>query len=206
MKKPILFSCLLFCWSVAGFSSEVLIITGKYTGKDLYVQNPMLPDNHFSTEQVYVNESLVLSYPMTSAYTIDLSFLDLNESVEVKIVHKESYYPKIVNAHVIRDNEQRTSTSESYVAVENVFRWINVDGTTIRWLTHGEKGGGTFEIQQAEKEKWVAISEIPSSASSDDSVYRCSITHQKGENTYRIKLTDRDGYVTYSNQINYKLK
>jgi hypothetical protein len=196
----------LLCWSIAGFSSEVLIITGKYTGKDLYVQNPMLPDNHFSTEQVYVNESLVLSYPMTSAYTIDLSFLDLNELVEVKIVHKEHYHPKIVNAYVIRGNQQRMTSSNSYAAVDNVFRWINVDGTTIRWLTHGEKGGGTFEVQQAEKEKWVTVSEVPSSLSSNESVYRYSITHRQGENVYRIKLTDRDGYVTYSNQIDYMLK
>ena len=41
--------------------TDVLIITGVYTGKDLYVQNPILEDNRsFSTQEVYVNQVLVL--------------------------------------------------------------------------------------------------------------------------------------------------
>ena len=206
MNKPLILLCFLFLWNLTSISSEVLIITGIYTGKDLYVQNPILPDNRFSTEQVFVNESLVLTSPMTSAYTIDLSFLRLNESVEVKIVHKERYHPKIINAHVIRGAKQKVTVSDSYAAVENVFRWINVDGTTVRWLTHGEKGGGTFEIQKALKEQWTTLDKVPSSSASDESIYRFTVAHEKGENTYRIRLTDRDGYVTYSNPINYFFK
>ena len=206
MNKPFVLSCFLLLWTLTGISSEVLIISGIYTGKDLYVQNPILPDNRFSTEQVFVNESLVLSSPMTSAYTIDLSFLQLNESVEVKIVHKKRYHPKIINAHVIRDAKQKVTRTDSYAAVENVFRWINVDGTTLRWLTHGEKGGGNFEIQKASSEGWIALDKVPSSSSADDSVYRFNLVHDSGLNTYRIRLTDRDGYVSYSNQIDYRLK
>ena len=185
-------------------TTEVLILTGTYTGKDLYVQNPITPDNRFSTKEVYVNESLVLSNPMTSAYTIDLSHLKMNQQVEVKIYHQERYIPKIVNAHVISNKE--IHTAESHTPAENVFSWINVDGTTIRWLTHGEKGGGTFEIQKANKEEWVSLTQMQSNADSDESVYRYEVAHEPGDNTYRIKLTDRDGYVTYSDLIKYRLK
>ena len=206
MNKPFILCCFLSVWGLTSMASEVLIITGIYTGKDLYVQNPILPDNRYSTEQVFVNESLVLTSPMTSAFTIDLSFLQLNESVEVKIVHKDRYNPRIINAHVIRDAIQKVASDESYAAVENVFRWINVDGTTLRWLTHGEKGGGTFEIQKALKEQWTTLDKVPSSSAADESIYRFTVKHDQGENTYRIRLTDRDGYVTYSNPINYFFK
>ena len=189
-------------WSLA--DGEVLILTGQYTGKNLYVQNPILPDNRFSTEEVFVNETLVLSNPMTSAYTIDLSHLRMEQQVEIRIVHKKHFKPRIINAHVIRD--QKITVSESYAAVENIFRWINVDGTTIRWLTHGEKGGGTFEIQRAVKEKWQTLDRVAAIPEADEFIYRFSVDHQQGYNTYRIKLVDRDGYVTYSNLINYNFK
>jgi hypothetical protein len=205
MRKRVLFILwAIFLFSHSIIASEVLILTGIYTGTDLYVQNPILPDNQFSTTEVFVNESLVLSNPLASAFTIDLSHLRINEQVEVKIVHKKGYQPKIVNAHAIR-NQEITSTS-SFAPSENVFRWINVDGTTIRWLTHGEKAGGRFEIQKAEMEKWVLLEQMESIPNTDESVYRLQVNHEKGENTYRIKLVDRDGYVTYSNLIKYKFK
>ena len=69
--------------------SKVLILTGVYSGKNLYVQNPLLPDKHFSTEEVFVNEKLVLSHPLTSAFTMDLSHLMVDQPVEIKIVQKE---------------------------------------------------------------------------------------------------------------------
>jgi hypothetical protein len=185
-------------------AGEVLIITGAYTGKNLYVQNPILPDNRFSTEEVFVNEQLVLSNPMTSAYSIDLTHLKINQQVEIRIVHKDRFKPRIINAHVLLDNV--VSSARSYGPVENIFRWINVDGKTIRWLTHGEKGGGAFEVQRALQEDWVSVGEIAANPLSNEMVYRFELIHQKGGNIYRIKLTDRDGYVSYSDPIEYKLR
>lgn len=185
-------------------ASEVLIISGVYSGRNLYVQNPILPDNRFSTEKVFVNEELVLSHPMTSAFTIDLSHLRINEKIEVRIVHKEGFRPKIINGHVLQD--KLISTTSGHAPGENIFRWINVDGDFVRWLTHGEKGGGRFEVQKAHKETWVSVVEVPAKADASESIYKAPIIHGNSENTYRIKLTDRDGYVTYSDLIQYNLK
>ena len=204
MKKW--FLVLIICTSFTCLvdANGVLILTGVYSGENLYVQNPLLPDNHFSTEEVFVNEILVLSNPMTSAFTIDLSHLKVDQSVEVKILHKERYQPKIINAFVLLNHE--INTGISYAPIANIFRWTNADQTTVRWLTHGEKGGGTFVIQRAHKEKWVAIDEIPAKSVEDNSVYKVLMRHQNGENTYRVKLTDRDGFVSYSDQFSYRSK
>ena len=205
MKKLLIISLGIVLFAKpAIWANQVLILSGIYSGKDLYVQNPILPDNKFSTEEVYVNEKLVLTRPMTSAFTVDLSFLTINEPVEVRIVHNDGFRPRIINAHVIRNNVTRVVSS--YAPVENVFRWINVDGTTLRWLTHGEKGEGTFEIQKAHKEDWKIIGQVPADLQANEKVYRVPVKHKAGENTYRIKLTDRDGYVTYSDPIDYKVK
>ena len=184
--------------------SKVLILIGVYSGKNLYVQNPLLPDKHFSTEEVFVNEKLVLSHPLTSAFTIDLSHLMVDQPVEIRIVHKEHYSPRIINAHVIRNHE--VNTKAGYAPSADVFSWTNADGGNIRWLTHGEKGGGSFEIQRAHKEDWLSIDKIPAKSVNDNTVYKVLVSHEKGENTYRIKLTDRDGYVTYSDPFRYILK
>ncbi len=183
-------------------ATETLIITGYYTGKDLYVQNPLLPDNKtFSTNQVFVNESLVINKPITSAFIVDLSHLKLDESVEVRIVHKNNYPPKIINGYVIR--ELRFQKSVSFMAVKDVFRWTSADRQTVRWLTAGEKGSGTFELQRADQETWVKIYEVPAKEKEDNSVYRIRVSHEPGENTYRLRLVDRDGYVSYSPLIRY---
>ena len=191
------------------YASEVLIISGFYTGKDLYVQNPMLPDNKsFSTQEVFVNETLVLSKPITSAYIINLSHLTPDETVEIRIVHKEDFPPKIINAYVIRNREiqQNVVTSEpSYAPVKDVFRWCKADRKTVRWLTSGEKGGGTFQLQRADQESWITIEEVPARANNEKSVYRLLVAHQPGENNYRLRLVDRDGYVSYSPTITYRL-
>lgn len=198
----LVFVCIFF---LASANAEEMILTGYYTGKNLYVQNPILPDNKsFSTEQVFVNESLVLTNPITSAFIIDLSHLSVDQTVEVRIIHKQNFLPKIINAYVIRDRQ--LDFSKSFAAVKQVFRWTKADQKTIRWLTFGEKGGGTFDIQKAFRESWETISQVPSKTLDDKSVYKVLVTHDHGDNTYRLKLVDRDGYVSYSPLINYKVR
>ncbi len=186
------------------YGKDMLIITGFYTGKNIYVQNPYIPDSgYFSTEQVFVNENLVLTNPLTSAFTVDLSHLDIDQSVEVRIVHKRRFPPRIINAYVIRKVQVEETT---YAAVKDVFRWSKADRSAIRWLTDSEKGGGTFELQKATKEQWKTIQSIASKPQEDGALYHLPITHEPGENTYRIKLVDREGYVTYSPKIHFNFR
>jgi len=184
-------------------ASEVLIISGVYQGKNLYVQNPILPDNRFSTQEVFVNDHLVLSNPMTSAYTVDLTHLEINTAVEVRIIHTERFQPKIINPHVLGPDQ--VSYDRKVGPETTVFRWINVDDRKLRWLAHGA-GSGTFEVQKSVKEGWEFIGAIEAEPLSGESVLRLALKHKKGENNYRIKFTDRNGFVTYSDPISYKLK
>lgn len=203
--KRVCFLAILICLYATAAHAEEMILTGFYTGKNLYVQNPILPDNKsFSTEQVFVNESLVLNKPITSAFIVDLSHLTIEQRVEIRIVHQPNYPPKIINAYVVRD--QQLNESGSFAAVKQVFRWTKADRQTIRWLTFGEKGGGTFEVQKAHKQSWKTITWVPSKAIDDKSVYRVMVSHDNGENTYRLKLVDRDGFVSYSPLISYKVR
>ena len=203
MKKCLVVILLgILCQSSLHIKADnVLILTGVYSGENLYVQNPLLPDHHFSTEEVFVNQISVLSNPLTSAYTIDLSHLTVDQAVEIRITHKENYPPKIINAHVIGNHQ--VNFGSSYAPTADVFRWTNADSTTVKWLTHDEKGGGTFEIQRARMEEWLPVVKIPAKSITDESIYKVIVSHEEGENTYRIKLTDRDGYVTYSDPFLY---
>jgi len=184
------------------WGKDELIITGVYTGKNLYVQNPILEDNRtFSTQEVYVNQQLVLSKPMASAFIIDLSHLQLQELVEVRIVHQENFPPKIINAYAL--GTVAMTGSQNYEPVKHVFRWTKADSGTVRWLL-SENQGGTFELQRAVQEGWQTLDKMSAYQHEDQKVYRLSVSHQEGANTYRIKLIDQHGYVRYSPTIHYK--
>lgn len=199
-----LFILLLWFTGVKVVANEVLIISGTYLGLNIYVQNPILPDNKYSTEEVFVNNQLVLTNPMTSAFTVDLSHLKVNQLVEIRIVHKERFQPRVINPHVLHENVIISETRT--VPDKNVFRWVNVDDRLLRWLSHGTDKGGMYEVQRAQKEDWEEIGTIPADSLSGDIIYKLPISHRKGENSYRIRFKDSDGFVTYSEPIGYKLK
>ena len=202
--RLIILSLVLLLTGARVVANEVLIISGTYLGMNLYVQNPILPDNKFSTKEVFVNDQSVLTNPMTSAFTVDLSHLKINQPVEIKIVHKERFQPRIINPHVLHQNvilsETRTGPDKK------VFRWINLDDRLLRWLSHGADQGGEYQVQRAQKEDWAEVGTIPADSLSGDTVYKLPINHQQGDNSYRIRFTDPNGFVTYSEPIDYRLK
>jgi len=183
-------------------ATEVLVITGVYTGKNLYVQNPILEDNrNFSTQEVYVNEDLVLSKPMASAFIVDLSHLSMQQEVEVRIVHQENFPPKIINAYAL--GVVAVTDTQEFQPIKDVFLWTKADRDMVRWLL-SDSQGGIFELQRAAQEGWQTVESMTAYNQDEENVFKLRVAHQKGLNTYRIKLINQQGYVAYSEPIHYK--
>jgi hypothetical protein len=87
------------------FGQDTLTRTGKYSGKDIYVQNPSLinkTDTLWTAKKVFVNNNLVLSGPELnkSAFSIPLTKLNFKtgDNVTIKIIQaKTGRQVKILN-------------------------------------------------------------------------------------------------------------
>ena len=185
--KKINFLVIIFFLISHSISAEEITLIGVYQGKNIYVQNPLSDDMvSFCTNSVYVNDLLIISSPKTSAYEIDLSGLNLSDPVVIRIVHKGSCHPKVINPQVIRPKSQ--------------FQFVSlfVDAKSIRWFTKGEKEAGKFFIEQYLNNKWVIIKTVDSKGSFDQNQYQVDAIHQSGLNRYRIKYLAETGNTYYS--------
>ena len=195
--------CAIFLQCYASHGAE-LVLVGNYQGKNLYVQNPLLPDGtNYSSSEVYVNQDLLMHAPKASAFVIDLSHLKLDQKVEIKILHEEAAPPKIVNAHAIRNLVIYKETN--YAAKPDVFRWAKADSDTLRWSVYNQKQGGLFVVEKGgdKEEDWEAIDSLEITSTM---LYRLPVKHVAGNNHYRIKMIDRDGYVSWSEVFDYQHK
>lgn len=166
-----------------------IVLVGKYKGKDVYVQNPYDAQKQtYCTSAVYVNDRKVQDYPKASAYTIDLSYLNMGDLVVLRIEHSDDCKPKVVNPQVL--------TKE----VGFGFMLEQVDNNSVSWNTKGELPGGKFTIEQMDttKVKWNVIKEVAGKGSLETNQYSISPSHFEGENQYRIKYTDHVGVAAYS--------
>jgi len=163
-----------------------LVLQGVYQGNDVFVRNPYSREtNDFCTQEVYVNDNLVFDNPMVSAFKITLSHLSIGDLVVIRIKHRDSCSPEIVNAHVLQPSGEFRILS--YQANNN----------SLNWYTTGELPGGSFSIEQLQvidkQPEWVKINEIPGKGDAKQNGYSVSPKHFMGENKYRIVYTDRQG-------------
>ncbi|MDX2197023.1 MAG: hypothetical protein NW207_11445 [Cytophagales bacterium] len=192
-KRLLLFFIAAFL--VVDARSQQLQLGGAYQGKNLYVQNPFTTDmKDFCTNEVYVNDQLVMSDIKSSAFEIDLSSFKLNDPLNIKITYKEGCRPKVLNSQVIRLN----STFQ--------FSNVVVDDKIINWTTKGEKSGDKCYVEQFLYNNWVILKEIPAKGSSSSNNYNFDEHHHAGLNKYRIKFVERDGNVFYSKVVEYQSK
>lgn len=165
----------------------VLTLQGVYQGKNLYVQNPFTGNmRDFCTNEVFVNDKLVLNNVQSSAFEIDLSFLNMNDPVTIKINHKDDCKPKILNPQVIKATSAFTFTA------------INVDADMITWVTKGEKPRGRFFVEQFKNNAWSTIRELSGKENAIINNYNAEGSNHSGLNKYRIKYLQNDGQVFYS--------
>jgi hypothetical protein len=193
MIKSLLILFLNTFFSIDQNPQQSLTLNGAYQGKNLYVQNPFTSNmKDFCTDEVFVNETKVMSQIKSSAFEIDLSHLKVNDPVVVKIVHKEDCKPKVLNAQVIRLN----STFQ--------FSNFTIDNTILNWSTKGEKSGDKVAVEQFINNNWITLKEMPSKGSSSSNNYVFDQNHHSGVNKYRIKYMEKDGNVFYSKVVEFQ--
>ncbi|HAA10207.1 MAG TPA: hypothetical protein DCE41_00360 [Cytophagales bacterium] len=173
--------------------TQELLITGVYQGKNLYVQNPLCADrSRFCTEFVYVNDRVISSNPRTSAYTIDLSFLDYDDPVIVRITHMAECEPKIINPQVIR--------------LKGDFQFLvaQADRNDIRWSTRGEKPASKFFLESFRMGEWKPQLSVDAKGDVEANTYSIAAEHLSGTNRYRIRYLAPDGAVTLSKEFVFR--
>ena len=180
--------CFFLSCCCLGTKAGEMVISGVYQGKDLYVQNPFLPAlKAFCTEEVFVNDRQVLTQPRTSAYKIDLSYLNMHDIVIVRIIYRDDCRPKVVNAHVLKAKEGFR------------FLFAEADNQSITWATQGEYATGEFHIERLDKNgDWDWIQTVDGKGSRENNQYSILPEHLPGENKYRLKYEPAEDGPVYS--------
>lgn len=183
--------CLLLGTGIyASAQQQELVLTGVYTGKNLYVQNPISTNlKDYCTQEVYVNGNLIFQNPRSSAFTINLTHLSPKAPVEVRILYSEGCMPKVINPQVVR-----VPAGFKYLAV-------NIDSASISWTTNNQQKGGKFFIEQWYDKRWSPVATVVAEAG--QARYMHSVRHTSGSNRYRIKFLQDDGEMYYSNVQEY---
>ncbi len=181
-----------FLFSSARAQAGEIIIAGIYQGKNLFVQNPISPDNHsYCANEVYVNDQKVISNIKLSAFEIDLSFLEVNDPVTVRITHKDGCTPKIINVHVIRPS--------STFHIETV----EVTATHIHWTTQDETDRYLFYIENLRNGNWIVLRKVQAKGQGQGT-YSLMLQHPLGITKYRVKAQHIDNHhMFYSRTIVY---
>ncbi len=196
MKKTLIaLVCLAFI--TTSVSAGVIVLDGKYFGKNIYVQNPFASSGvGYCTIEVQVNGQTTTDEINSSAYEIDLSFfqLEMGEDVEIKIKHKDDCKPKVLN-----DNVLSPGSTFEIDAMK-----VNKDGT-LYVSTKNETGPLPYKVQQFRWNKWVDIGEFEGKGSSGVNKYEFPIaTIHSGDNKFRLKQEDASGKPRYSFEAKFK--
>ncbi len=187
VKKVVVYFLICLCTFQAASAAE-LVLSGAYQGKDVYVQNPFdIQTKQFCTVGVYVNDRRVYENPKVSAYKIDLSYLEINDLVIIRIEHSEGCKPRIVNPHVLK----KTDIGFTFLSTE-------ADHNSINWSTKGELNAGIYVVEQkTEESDWIDIDSVQAKGALGTNLYTIPAIHQKGENAYRIRYIV-EGDIKYS--------
>jgi 3-dehydroquinate dehydratase len=189
--KFLLFSVSVMLASIETQAGEI-VLAGTYQGKNIYVQNPFTGNlQDFCAVEVFVNNSKATINLNASAFEIDLSFLQSNDEVLVKIVHKDDCKPKVLNPNVIKSNTH--------------FHFIDIAITDqkIVWTTKGEKVVGRFYIEHFWHNSWIIVNEVDSKGGLGTNHYEIAEKHHSGTNKYRIRFKDATGQFFYSKVLEH---
>lgn len=191
----VLFICLLFFSTISLVEGAVIRLSGHYQGTNLFVQNPYLTKNKcFCTTNVYLNDKKIISNPSSTAYEIDLSHLEMNAEVNIRIYHREGCEPKVLNEHVIKSS----SLFE--------FMKFEINDKSISWETKGEKKNGKYKVEQYINGHWELITLVNGKGSISEDFYQVDVFHYSGVNKFRVIYKEDGGGEFQSNEITYKSK
>lgn len=109
-------ACLVAAMAVAqaGPGLAELLLRGRYEGKNLLIVNPDVPEVGSCITQVLVNGTQIL--PGTAAVIevhLDALRLRLTDPVTVRITHRSTCTPKVLNPEVIQPRPQANGAAEA---------------------------------------------------------------------------------------------
>ena len=165
------------------FAGELKLV-GQYHGKDLYVQNPFhgSSTSEYCIDKVFVNGK-EREHPAQGAFIVSLKHLQVNDPVEVVIVHKDGCSPRILNASAF-------STNKTFK-----FEKFDVTETSVEWSASGEKPMNTYVVEQFVNNNWKEMGKVQSKGNPGINSYSYASDHHSGENKYRVKYMERTGQV-----------
>lgn len=189
MPKLLFFFSLL-CVSLNIQAGE-LVLDGIYRGTNLYIQNPRLGENEFCVKEVFINGEKSEMIPKATAFDINLSHLEENTAIRIRIIHHDGCIPKVINPNAIK-------------ATENFqFGSVEAENNQLKWKAKGEKVYGKYFIMRLSNNKWETESVLECKGTIGENVYQYNINPLAGLNTYRIKYLEISGRSYSSKPVDY---
>lgn len=161
------------CYSQLDFME----IEGIYSGKNLYIQNPLSEANQkYCTQKIYINKIVLDSGFATSAYEIrfDTMSLKTGDTVLIRFEHFSDCRPNII---------QEMVHPKSAFDVKN----ISIDSTgLLKWTTKNEEYKLTYQIQHYVWNKWIIVGEVLGKGNFNSNSYEFQVSLHSGENKVRV--------------------
>jgi len=170
--------------------AEVVIISGIYQGKDLYVKNPMTADGGgYCVYSVLVNGQETKDQLNSASFAVDLATwqLKIGDPLEIVLRCKENCEVKILNPEVIYPSSTFNVTACT----------ISPTGA-LEWKTEKESTPLNFVIEQFRWNKWMKVGEVKGKGKPEECTYNFPVNLHSGTNTIRIYQMDYKGQHTSS--------
>ena len=187
MRTALLSLAALVCLpSLAG----VIVVEGRYQGKNLFVQNPFSEaGGGFCVFEVTVNDQIATDEINSSAFEVDLGNfgLKLGDPITVKIKHKDGCTPVVLNPEVLKPKSTFDIVQQA-VSPEGLYTWTATN----------ETGELPYVVEQKRWNKWVKVGEVMGIGTPGEHRYEFKVTPHSGENTFRVKQVDMTKRSRYS--------
>lgn len=190
MRCVLFIVALLSGWTFA--HGQETAITGVFKGQSLYVQNPYdRTSNEFCINRIHINSRLVDINLRLSALKLNFKSIDLFTPVSVKIDHKESCKPKIINPEAI--------LFHSSFKFDSLF----LNDSILTWTTKGDRHEGNFTVEQLRGDFWDPVEKLRAKGIFEGTQYVYFPVHHDGGNKYRIKYSLPNGRFLYSKEMEF---
>lgn len=166
------------------------VVKGTYNGKNLYLHNPHNTDDDFCITEFYVN-GVRFSAPKSSALDVDLSHLLTETNVTIKIIHTEVCEPKLMNANVLRKNQ------------EFHFASTEINKTQLSWIGKGEHKHGVYFVETFKNDAWNTTKVINAQGNVSSTPYAEEIALHTGVNKFRVRYVNNHGKMFFSHEVVY---
>ncbi len=185
--KTLFTTCIIALLALTS-QAEVIVISGVYQGKDLYVKNPLTESGvGYCIFEVLVNGNITSDEVNSPAFAVDLAAwgLKVNDPVEVVLRCKEKCDVKIINPEVIYPNSTYEVVNMS-ITPQGMFTWT----------TKKESSSIPYILEQFRWNRWIKVGEVIGQGKMDLNEYSFQVTLHSGTNTFRLYQIDHKGQRT----------